>query len=316
MTKIKFNKQFLLVKFPIIFPLIYGFILYSFPSFETALIILTILLLAETHFAATWPFFLDKVNYPFIIKNRASLITMPVFIILFSLFGFFLFNKLFLLIFFAANMHHVTRQSFGIAKLYCKNIEENKFQEIFIYLINIIFFIIGFFRFYIPFIDQSNLFYLNFFIFLFLILISFYYVFKFGYSDNFFVFLTGCLIFLPMCFVNNPIHAIIMGVTMHYTQYLFLTYNVCNSRSNNTSRINSPTFNKKVPKYLLTVLIYAMLMTIFSILGKYDGVYLKQLIIIPIIGQMLHFYLDSQLWKFSDKHNRDNTLSYITKIIK
>ena len=89
MNKIKFDKQFLLVKFPIIFPLIYGFILYFFPSFETALIILTILLLAETHFAATWPFFLDKINYPFIIKNRVSLITMPVFIVLFSLFGFF-----------------------------------------------------------------------------------------------------------------------------------------------------------------------------------------------------------------------------------
>ena len=52
-----------------------------------------------------------------------------------------------------------------------------------------------------------------------------------------------------------------------------------------------------------------------TILGKADEIYLKQLIIIPIIGQMLHFYLDSQLWKFSDKHNRDNTLSYLTKLI-
>ena len=43
---------------------------------------------------------------------------------------------------------------------------------------------------------------------------------------------------------------------------------------------------------------------------------MKNLIIIPIIGQMLHFYLDSQLWKFSDKYNRDNTLVYLTKIIK
>ena len=48
---------------------------------------------------------------------------------------------------------------------------------------------------------------------------------------------------------------------------------------------------------------------------KSDAIYLKQLIIIPIIGQMQHFYLDSQLWQFSDKHNRDNTLSYLTKLI-
>jgi hypothetical protein len=32
------------------------------------------------------------------------------------------------------------------------------------------------------------------------------------------------------------------------------------------------------------------------------------LILIPIIGQLLHFYLDSQLWKFSLKHNVENVL--------
>jgi hypothetical protein len=54
----------------------------------------------------------------------------------------------------------------------------------------------------------------------------------------------------------------------------------------------------------------------FSLFGKVENIYYQQLIIIPIIGQMLHFYLDSQLWKFSDKHNRDNTLFYLKKIIK
>ena len=351
MTKIKLDQQFLFVKFPIIFPLIYAFILYSFPNYETGLIILTILLLAETHFGATWPFFLDKVNHSFIVKNRIPLITMPIIITILSLLGFFFINKFFLLIFFAANMFHVTRQSFGITKLYCKDIEENKFQELCIYLVNFIFFIIGFFRFYLPIIDQPNLIYLNIFVLFLFIFSSIYYLFKFGYSENFFIFLTGCLflyffviiltlilvlifelnkfgfsenfltlitgvlIFYPVCFVSNPVHAIIMGVTMHYTQYLYLTYNVCKSRKDNLSEINTSTFYKKAPNYIVTILIYASVMTVFSILGKSDEIYLKQLIIIPIIGQMLHFYLDSQLWKFSDKHNRDNTLSYLTKII-
>ena len=44
-----------------------------------------------------------------------------------------------------------------------------------------------------------------------------------------------------------------------------------------------------------------------------DQAKIKQTII-PIIGQMLHFYLDSQLWKFSEKHNRDNILVHINKI--
>ena len=43
--------------------------------------------------------------------------------------------------------------------------------------------------------------------------------------------------------------------------------------------------------------------------------FLKNLIIIPILGQMIHFYLDSQLWKFSEKHNRDNTLLHLKKIV-
>jgi len=54
----------------------------------------------------------------------------------------------------------------------------------------------------------------------------------------------------------------------------------------------------------------------FSLFRKAENMHLQQLIIIPIVGQMLHFYLDSQIWKFSVKHNRDNTLFYLKKFIK
>ena len=39
-------------------------------------------------------------------------------------------------------------------------------------------------------------------------------------EENFLIFLTGCLIFYPICFVQNPVHAIIMGVTMYIQQKL------------------------------------------------------------------------------------------------
>jgi hypothetical protein len=230
MKKINLNYQFLLVKFPIIFPLIYGFILFQFPNFETELIILTILLLAETHFGATWPFFINKVNSNYIKENRIALIAIPIIIVALSLFGFFLVNKFFLLIFFAANMFHVTRQSFGVCKLYCRELDENKFQELWVYLIIFIFFVIGFFRFYFPIINESNFLLTNVIVAIFLLILCIYYLIKFKFSENFLTFLTGCLIFYPMCFVGNPVHAIIMGVTMHYTQYIYLTYNVYNLR--------------------------------------------------------------------------------------
>ena len=87
-------------------------------------------------------------------------------------------------------------------------------------------FFVGFFRFYLPVIDDTNFIHLN--VAIIVILLSFftYYKFKFGFSESFLIFVTGCLIFYPICFVENPIHAIIMGVTMHYTQYLYFTYNV------------------------------------------------------------------------------------------
>ena len=303
MKKINLDYQFLFVKFPIIFPLIYGFILYQFPNLETGLTILTILLLAETHFGATWPFLLDKSNLMYIRKNRIALVTIPIIIIILSLLGFFLVNKLFLLLFFAANMFHVTRQSFGVSKLYCKDVNENKFQEISIYSIALIFFVIGFFRFYLPVIDEEKILSMNIVIGIMFSILCIYYLIKYKYSDNFLVFLTGCLIFYPMCFVNNPVHAIIMGVTMHYTQYVYLTYNICSLRQKSHAENNKEIISSRYNNYFLIVFLYAFIMAGFSLFGNVEDLYLQKLIIIPIIGQMLHFYLDSQLWKFSEKHN-------------
>ena len=84
----KLNLEFNLVKFPVIFPIIYGFVLYTLPQFETILIFVTILLLAETHFGATWPFFLNKSNSSLIKKNKIYFISIPIVIIIFSIFGF------------------------------------------------------------------------------------------------------------------------------------------------------------------------------------------------------------------------------------
>ena len=308
------NKQLIFVKFPIIFPIIYASILYVFPEFETELILITILLLAETHFGATWPFFLSKSNIDHIKNDKIKLLFFPISIILFCLVGFFFFKSFFLMIFFLANIYHVTRQSYGVCKLYCKDTEENKFQENFIYIFNSLFFIIAFFRFYYPIIDYNYLIYLNIITITLIVLISIVYLRKFVFSENFLTFLTGVIIFYPVCFVANPVHAIIMGVTMHYTQYLYLTNYVVNTREKDLN-INVPKRNKFYLNYLFIIIIYSIVMTSFSTFGKSSNINLNNLILIPIIGQMLHFYLDSQLWKFSIKHNRENVYKYLIKLI-
>ncbi len=308
------SKQLLFIKFPILFPIIYGSVLYIFPQYETELILITILLLAETHFGATWPFFLSKSNVEHILNDKVKLFFFPVLIVLFSLLGFFLFKNLFLMIFFAANIYHVTRQSFGVCKLYTKDDEEINYQEKLIYIFNFIFFIIAFFRFYYPVFDNLDLFYLNLMVLLLIFFTSVLYLLKFKFSENFLTFLTGIIIFYPTCFVVNPVHAIIMGVTMHYSQYLYLTSFVVENRKKD-HYLNTGKKANIFSNFLFVIIIYSIIMTFFSTFGKNQNLSLSNLIIIPIIGQMLHFYLDSQLWKFSIKHNRDNVLKYIQRII-
>ncbi|MDA9063432.1 hypothetical protein N9K14_01105, partial [Candidatus Pelagibacter ubique] len=115
------------------------------------------------------------------------------------------------------------------------------------------------------------------------------------------------IIFYPVCFVSNPVHAIIMGVTMHYSQYLFLTNSVMKKRTQNDATSDKKNFKR----FWTFIIFYSACMSVLSILGKNDFDFLKNLIFIPITGQMLHFYLDSQLWKFSESHNRENILRYL-----
>ena len=276
-----------------------------FPQYETFILIFTILLLAEPHFGATWSIFVNKVNYNYINKNRLKLIYGTLFVSIFSLLGFFYFQYTFLLIFFAANIFHVTRQSIGVIKLYNQS---NTLKEIIYinYFFAITYFFIGLTRFYIPLISETHLIYLNILIILLFLISIFYLKIKKTNLKDLLTFITGIIIFYPICFVEKPVHAIIMGVTMHYSQYLYFTYLINKGRNFNESKkifVNS--------YFLIFLILYGLLMTSLTYIGKYDFNILKNLIIIPIIGQMVHFYMDSFIWKFSEKHNRDVTLKYI-----
>ena len=295
------------IKFPILFPIIYFLILYNFPSLENFLIIITILLLAEPHFGATWPFFINKINQEYISNNKFLLIKIPIIIFILCILSFFLIKNLFLLIFFGFNIYHVTRQSFGIAKLYSNNSIELKNIEFIIYFWNIIFFFVGLLRFYYPLITTESVYMLNIFI-IFILSINFlYYLIKFKFTQNFLILFTGAIIFYPICFVNNPVHAILMGVTMHYSQYLVLTYKITKNRELEIDK------NKKNYYFIFVTIFYSILMTTFSLSGAINSELIKNLIVIPITAQILHFYLDSKLWKFSESHNRSAVLHYLKK---
>ena len=100
-----------LIKFPIIFPIIYFFSLSIFPEHENLILFTTLLLLAEPHFGATWPFLLNIKNKEEIKNKRVIYIVFPILLAIFSLIGFFTFYSVFILLFFTFNIFHVTRQS-------------------------------------------------------------------------------------------------------------------------------------------------------------------------------------------------------------
>lgn len=310
------NKNFDLffIKFPIIFPIIYGIVLFTLPQYENILIFITLLLLAEPHFGATWPLFLNKSNFNEIKNNKIKYIYGPIGLIIFCLIGFFYFNYLFLFLFFALNIFHVTRQSFGICKLYKTNNDEIKYQENLIYFFNFLFFIIGIFRFYVPLINEENIFTVNIVILILLSLTFAVYFIKFRNFENLLTLITGIIIFLPICFVDKPIHAIVMGVTMHYTQYIALTYKISNKRNLENSKSNKNKFSfigRNNYIFLIVIIVYGLCMSLLSAGSSSTNDLFKSLLVIPITGQILHFYLDAYLWKFSIKHNRDVTLKHI-----
>ena len=197
-----------------------------------------------------------------------------------------------------------------------KELMRENFKKYYYILLILFFFIIALFRFYKPVIYENNIMVINLLVSLLVLIIFIVYVIRFGFSQNFFTFITGCIIFAPICFVDNPVHAIIMGVTMHYSLYIYLTYFIYKKREEEDfEHQKQKLFGINYYKYFFTISIYAIIMSILSLSRMFDTtVILKNLLIIPIMGQMLHFYLDSQLWKFSEAHNRSAVLKYIKQI--
>lgn len=313
MVVINKNFDFLFIKFPIIFPIVYFISLFHFPNYENLIILTTIFLLAEPHFGATWPFFFHKSNKNYIEEEKIKLIYFPIVIVIFCLIGFFNFKETFLLIFFAANIFHVTRQSFGILKLYAENKNNLEILENMMYFFNGAFFLIGFFRFYLSIIPDANTYLISFIFGIAIAICTLFVLLKYKSINDAIIFFTGSIIFFPICFVDNPVHAIIMGVTMHYSQYIALTFKVTQGRENENSIKKKGILQKINYKFLSALLVYSILLTFVSSAGKSQNELLKNLILVGIILQMLHFYIDSQLWKFSIKHNRENVLKFLTK---
>ena len=57
---------------------------------------------------------------------------------------------------------------------------------------------------------------------------------------------------------------------------------------------------------LAFIIIYATVMALLGYKGQVQKNYLDYLILIPLTGQFFHYYADMFIWRFSDKHIREN----------
>lgn len=325
MEKVIVSKKYdlLLLCFPLWVPVLF-YVLFTFlSSISATIFLLALFLLAETHFGATWFFFMDPTNREYMKTKQNRFLFFPMIVIGVTLFTFFVISPgAALVLASAASAFHVTRQSIGVNKIF--GIREHpcqKISNIAIYVMSAFFILVGAVRFFLNISLSTKEMILIQGIGILGCIAFFLLVFvredskdlPFTYHLTTF---TGMIIYVPYLFVSRPEIATTMGVGMHWLQYLAITmplYLRKSERFRTEKKTNGMTIivgNKIL--MLVYLLLYAGLMVILRQWGLgFKTFEYSAFIIIPITLQMLHFYYDSLIWRFSDSHIRKEVGSYI-----
>ena len=306
--------DFIFIKFPFLFLIIYLLILFIFPDYENILSLIVLLFFAEPHFGATWTLFRDKEMMNHAKKNKFEYFYLTIFLVFLSTFVFIINKEIFFFCFFLYNAWHVNKQSYGICNLYSKMKSENIFQKKLIFIFNLFIIFFGSILYLMLGIISNDFAYQLGIIFLILSFIFCIIQFiKYKNLENSFLSLTGILIFMPSFFVSKPIHALLAGVTMHYSQYIAITLKIYLGK-NKIEILSSKEFFKKLYKirgYLIWIFFYGSMATLLTFFGSISDSFFSSLLLIPILGQIIHFYIDGLVWKFKDPKIKEINLKYI-----
>ncbi len=316
--------DFLLIQFPIWVPLLYFASTNLFPNFYW-IILISYLIVGEIHFGSTYIFFFDKKYRELFVTEKYIFIFWPILIIFFCVFFAIYFSVsavLFIILLF--NFWHVNRQSIGILNLY-NNKEFQSINKLSINLLYIISFLLCAFG-VIKFILKLDFYFENesqiISLFSIVYILSVFYLFlklKKSKSDDFnllFNFSTGVFIFAPVLFCSKIIDVFAMGVGMHYIQYITITWAVFKRKSDKKKTEGDLNYSNlaNLNKIIIYLIIYAVLMVFFSntdieYKNEQIGIYL-----VPIFFQLMHFYIDMFVWRFSKSHTRENLNPYLYRL--
>lgn len=262
--------------------------------------------IGESHFGSTWLFFMDPDNATWIKANSYKVIILPIYFLSAISILWFVQPSFVFLFHYVASGWHVTRQSVAVNRL--KGSRSDVSQRI-IYMVSGLFLVIGiaspgFMQQYLTY-DQSLYLLLAFFFIASLLsrLIP---------SKS--AFITGISIYLPVIFFKNLLLATVVGVGMHWLQYLAITWSVHVRKLRNPLHDSSSLSTRPVLIRFIFIILYSSVMGFCSYSYSYSGgnsVVLGSLFLLPLLFQFYHFYIDGFIWKFSDPHIRSSIGHYM-----
>ncbi len=262
------------------------------------------MLFGETHFAGTWLYFTEAANRKWVWSNKYHLILLPIVLCIFYVCIGISNIDLAILIGSVASGIHVTRQSIGVFRLFAGR--KNFIYELLIYSLSFSWLAIGFYRFYLyeyiqdPIVNEL-IHYAKYLLCTISVLILFLF-YKSGRTINAIASLaTGMSIYAAYGFVHDVKDAVVIGVGMHWCQYLALTGKIY--------LLNRPQDTTGMSRKLLITFLILYAIVFASIDTEFGSTYQSKniLVLIPLTLQLYHYYLDAFIWQFSDPHIRKHT---------
>lgn len=315
-----FSKQvdWLFLVFPIWIPASY-ILLEGFAGENAPVVTFAfIFLIGESHFLATL-FFFSNENKSYILSRKKQFFAIPLFLLSANFMLFSVNLKYALILGALMSSYHVTRQSVGLLKLFGG---KNAKLEFDIYFFSLIFVAIGFLRTSSQYLSPEN--FLNrttssllevvdwlgaplimgcTFIYL---VLRIYTCRNSLTKESIALYVTGTLLYSPYLY-SSPTTASVIGVSMHWSQYLTLVVAIS---------IHS---GKLQPRKLLSnrILIgVASIVLVAGVIAVSDYSRLVNeinlaILIIPLSIQLLHYYYDSLIWRGSEPHLRETVFKRI-----
>jgi hypothetical protein len=259
---------------------------------DAFLVLFVMLLLAEPHFAAGWPYMLDSRYREKFSQRPFALIVVPLLIVMSAIAIYvFLGSAIFAYVFLAANIYHVNRQSLGIMKFLGMPKEIFEPAAIDCHIPSIVFLVYHF-----TLIDSERVWFNPVVV---LMLVSIYMAVRYrvlnkdGVEASNLRYISSVaqatLIWFPLTLTSNPLVALAVGVSIHYVQYILLTGAILGREG-------------KIVLFVLFLVLYSAVTTLVQTIGvEAIGI----LILVAAIPQLLHFYLDGFFWRMSESIIRE-----------